>query len=133
LALVQIPARGLPTVPVANSDTAELAMKVAALGYPLSSALGANIKVTSGILSGINQKDGRKVFQVDAAINPGNSGGPLLNESGAVLGVNIAKLAGEAVSNVGFATPSNEVARILRGKGVAFSSGGNGKLDLQVA
>jgi S1-C subfamily serine protease len=130
LAIVRVPARGLPTVPLGNSDAAELGQEVRALGFPLSSVLGDNIKATRGTLSGINRKDGRKVFQIDASINPGNSGGPLVNESGAVIGVNSAKLAGVAVSNVGFATPSNEVARLLRGKGVAFATALPGaKLD----
>ena len=55
-------------------------MDVRALGFPLSSILGDNLKATRGTLSGINAKEGHKVFQIDANINPGNSGGPLVTE-----------------------------------------------------
>ncbi|MGL4551240.1 MAG: trypsin-like peptidase domain-containing protein, partial [Gemmataceae bacterium] len=122
LALVRIPANGLPTVPLGDSGAVELGAEVWAVGFPLSSVLGDNIKITKGTLSGINREAGHKVFQIDASINPGNSGGPLFTAAGGVLGVNRAKLAGEAVSNVGFATPSNEAARMLRDKGVAFAA-----------
>ena len=88
LALVRIQASGLATVPLADSEAAELGGEVWAVGYPLSSVLGDNIKTTRGTLSGINKKSGHKVFQVDAAINPGNSGGPLFTASGGVLGIN---------------------------------------------
>ena len=64
------------------------------------------------------------MFQVDAAVNPGNSGGPLVTETGMVLGVTQAKLAGGEISNVGFATPANEVKRLLNSKKVAFATGG---------
>jgi predicted Zn finger-like uncharacterized protein len=122
LALVQIPARGLPTLPIGNSDSAELGLEVRALGYPLSSILGDNLKATRGTLSGINKKNGRKVFQIDAAVNPGNSGGPVVTEMGDVIGVTSAKLSGDVVSNVGFATPSNEAKRMLTAKGVSFET-----------
>ncbi len=130
LALLKVPAQNLPTLPLADSDTAEVGLEVRAIGFPLSSLLGDNLKVTAGVLSGINTKDGRKLFQVDASINPGNSGGPLVTTSGAVLGVNTAKLAGAAISNVGFVTPCNEARQMLTANGVAFAQAGNGaKLD----
>jgi hypothetical protein len=127
---VQIDARNLLALPLANSDRIEVAQKVWALGFPLASLLGENLKATDGTVNGINQNEGRKQIQVNASINPGNSGGPLISETGAVLGVNSAKLTGEAITNVGFATPINEAKRLLTGKGIAFQSGeGAGKLE----
>jgi hypothetical protein len=130
LAVLQIIAQNLPTLTLANSDAAAVGQEVRALGFPLASVLGDNVKATRGTVAGINIKDGQKVFQVDASINPGNSGGPLVTEMGTVLGVNSAKLAGEAISNVGFAVPSAEASRLLTSKGVAYQTGGEtSKLD----
>jgi predicted Zn finger-like uncharacterized protein len=127
LALLQIEGRNLPVLPLADSDAAAVGQEVRALGYPLSSVLGDSLKATRGTVSGIDKT--KKTFHIDAAINPGNSGGPVLTEAGAVLGVNSAKLAGEAVSNVGFATPSSHVKKLLADKSVAFTKGGGAKLD----
>ena len=125
LALLKIAAQNLPTVPLADSETGQVGQEVRAVGFPMSTVLGENVKVTRGTISGINTKEGQKIFQVDAPINPGNSGGPLVTESGMVLGVTNAKLAGEAVSNVGFAVPSNEAGRLLTSKGVTYQTRGN--------
>jgi S1-C subfamily serine protease len=53
-------------------------------------------------------------IQTDAAINPGNSGGPLLDAQGNVMGVNTAITSNTGdFSGIGFAIPSNTVARIV--------------------
>ena len=131
LAIIRIDANGLPTLPLADSDKVQLGEEVRAIGFPFSSILGDNIKATRGTISGVNQDDDRKVFQVDAGINPGNSGGPLVNERGEVVGVNFAKLREEFATNVGFAVPVNDAINLLRSEGVAFANGdGKGpKLD----
>ena len=109
---MKIAAQNLPTLPLANSDAAEIGLEVRAFGYPLSDVLGESLKVTRGILSGVTEQEGRKAFQIDAPINPGNSGGPLLTETGEdPWRQQLAKLSGESVSNVGFSTPSNEIKR----------------------
>lgn len=130
LALIKVNADKLPVLPLGNSDTARLLQEVRALGFPLSDVLGKNIQAVTGTISGTPERNGRKQIQTSAPINPGNSGGPLVTESGEVIGVNASKLAGAAISNVGFATPSNEVKRLLQSKNVTFtSSAGGPKLD----
>jgi S1-C subfamily serine protease len=130
LAVVRVNAQDLPTLSFGDSDAAEVGQDVWALGYPLSDVLGNNLKATRGTLSGVNTRGGAKVLQIDASVNPGNSGGPMVGDTGLVLGVTKAKLAGEAISNVGFATPSNETKRWLTAQNVPFTTGGwTTKLD----
>ena len=77
--------------------------------------------MTSGIVSALGrllpQETGFSipdVIQTDAAINPGNSGGPLLNSRGEVIGINTAiQSATGEFTGVGFAVPSNTMARIV--------------------
>jgi putative serine protease PepD len=123
LAVVKVDRRGLPTVPLGDSAQVRVGDVAIAIGAPL----GLDGTVTAGIVSaldrpviaGDSQEDASYInaIQTDAAINPGNSGGPLLNSSGAVIGVNsaIATLAigGEAGSiGLGFSIPSNSAKRI---------------------
>lgn len=131
LAVIRIEATGLPTLNIADSERVQVGEEVRAIGFPFSSILGDNIKATRGTISGINQDEGRKVFQVDAGINPGNSGGPLVNERGEVIGVNFAKLKEEMATNVGFAVPSNDAMALLRNANVEFAtnSGREAKLE----
>jgi serine protease Do len=83
---------------------------VVALGSPA----GYRNSVSQGILSATNRTftvEGHNyvnLLQTDAAINPGNSGGPLVDINGGLVGINSAKLAGEAIENIGFAIP-NEI------------------------
>ena len=99
---------------------------VIAIGSPL----GLQGTVTSGIISAKNRPvttssdntAGESAFidalQTDAAINPGNSGGPLVDATGAVIGVNsaIASL-GNSISGqpgsigLGFAIPINQAKK----------------------
>ena len=93
-------------------------------------AIGSPFSLPETTTSGIVSQTGRSIkapndytipnaIQTDAAINPGNSGGPLLDASGHVLGLNDQietnnqTAGGEGSSSgVGFAIPSNTVARI---------------------
>jgi serine protease Do len=53
-------------------------------------------------------------IQTDAAINPGNSGGPLIDLSGAVIGINTAIFSKSGgYQGIGFAVPSNMASVIL--------------------
>lgn len=122
LAVIHVIASNLPTVPLANSDTVQLAEEVRAVGYPLSNLLGESVKITRGTIAGVVSTSGNKLFQVDGSINPGNSGGPLVNEMGQVVGVASAKLAREDVDGVGFAVPASDALALLRTKGISLSA-----------
>ena len=115
LAILDIEATDLPTVPLGNSSALQLGEQVVAIGYALG--LEGGPSVTTGVVSSLTRRivvsdencleceQGRRVYadviQTDAAINRGNSGGPLLNLAGEVVGINTAG-AGSA-ENVGFA------------------------------
>jgi len=111
LAILKVNVTGLYDLGFANSDKVKVGEKVVALGNPA----GLGFTVTEGIIS---QKDrniargGVGLLQVDVAINPGNSGGPVLNKQGDIVG--IARLKIEGLESLGFAIPSNFVAKMLK-------------------
>ena len=124
LAVVKVDKTGLTTVPLGSSADLSVGDSVIAVGSPL----GLTGTVTTGIVSALNRPvtaggDGETAFinaiQTDAAINPGNSGGPLLDGTGAVIGVNSAiatmgvDAGGQAGSiGLGFAIPIDTAKRI---------------------
>lgn len=115
VALIKIDAdKNLPTLPLGDSDTLEVAEWVIAIGNPF----GLSQTVTVGVVSakGRNQvglNDYENFIQTDAAINPGNSGGPLLNVHGEVVGINSALYSRTGgYMGIGFAIPINMVKTI---------------------
>ena len=118
LAVLEIDSRGeeLQAIELRDSDTIEAGDIVLAIGNPF----GLSQTVTSGIVSavarvavGVNESG--FFVQTDAAINPGNSGGALVGLDGKLIGINTAIYAarGGGSIGIGFATPSNIVARLL--------------------
>jgi len=123
LAVLKIDVSDAPALVLGNSDNVQVGDPVIAIGSPL----GLQGTVTSGIISAKNRPvttssdntAGESSFidalQTDAAINPGNSGGPLVDATGAVIGVNsaIASL-GSTIDGqpgsigLGFAIPINQ-------------------------
>jgi 2-alkenal reductase len=114
---VDLPADALTFLPLADSDAVLPGQEVIAIGNPF----GRQSSMTYGIVSavgrtilGLTPFSIPQAIQTDAAINPGNSGGPLLNLRGEVIGVNAQiESAVRANAGVGFAIPSNIVARVV--------------------
>lgn len=101
-------------------------LKVGELALAIGNPFGLEQTLTVGVVSALNRSirglDGYtipNVIQTDAAINPGNSGGPLLNDRGAVIGINTQILTGGSSSRgsvgIGFAVPIDTVKRGLTG------------------
>ena len=120
LALLKVDGSGFAVAPLGNSDKVELAETVRAFGYPLSTVLGTDLKVSTGSVSGISiaPKGGGRQIQTDAPINPGNSGGPLVNGAGQVIGIASSKLSTRLASSVGLAVPINELRTLLNAANV---------------
>ncbi len=91
--------------PLATRRGAEIDEAVFAVG----NALGEGVVIRDGLLTSMTpeQEDGRwNWLRFSAATSPGNSGGPLLDASGRVLGVVVAKSPGE---NLNYALPIERV------------------------
>ena len=120
IAVLKIDAKDLTAAEFGNSDDLKLGESVIAIGNPLGFELMDT--VTSGIVSGLNREitindKAMKLLQTDAPINSGNSGGPLINKYGQVIGINSSKMSASysetSIEGIGFAIPSNEVAKIV--------------------
>jgi serine protease Do len=115
LALLRVPARGRPHLPLSEQDDSMIGETVIAIGNPL----GLESTVTVGVLSArdrtVTSPSTHRVYtdflQTDASINPGNSGGGLVDLDGRLIGINTA-IVGEA-QGIGFAIPAKRVRRVV--------------------
>jgi S1-C subfamily serine protease len=73
-----------PVLQLGTAASVRIGEEVIAIGTPLGFLQNT---VSRGIVSGLRDVGGATLVQTDAAINPGNSGGPLLNRTGAVIGI----------------------------------------------
>ena len=134
IAVIRIPAAGLPALVLGDSDAARVGEWVLAVGNPgFEDASTLDFTVTSGIISAkgrplnilgaeLAEADPAAAayaiedfIQTDAVINPGNSGGPLVDLQGNVIGINTAIASTTGYSQgYGFAIPSNLAQRVMR-------------------
>ena len=104
LALLSVDCYNAPFIrPVTDNRHLGQGQKVYSIGNPM----GLRHTMTSGIISGYREHQGRKFIQTDAPINPGNSGGPLIDEQGGLIGINTMVL--RDAQGIGFAVPFQEV------------------------
>ncbi|MCI0654475.1 MAG: PDZ domain-containing protein, partial [Methylococcaceae bacterium] len=115
VAVIQIPAKNLTELPVADSSRLRVGDFVVAIGNPF----GLGQTVTSGIISALGRSglgiEGYEDFiQTDASINPGNSGGALVNLNGELIGINTAIIAPSGGNvGIGFAIPANMALQLM--------------------
>jgi serine protease Do len=121
IALVRIVAAGGPfkALQFAGNTPLTVGDSVFAIGHPL----GLKMSITSGVVSSVDvmlpvttMSWDTPFIQTDAAINPGNSGGPLVDQCGAVVGLNSMGMPG--AQSMGFAIPverlKNAVTELLK-------------------
>jgi S1-C subfamily serine protease len=120
LALIKVDGTSMTAAKIGDSAATQIGQTTLAIGSPLGTYTET---VTRGILSAIgrdvtvqDEQTGRpttlhNLLQTDAAINPGNSGGPLLDASGAVIGINTAVAGG--AQGLGFAIPIDDAAALI--------------------
>ena len=114
LALLRLQEKGLPALPLGNSDEVEQGQLVLAFGSPLGLDNSVSMGVVSAPARQLRPEDTMVYIQTDAPINPGNSGGPLLNTKGEVIGINTLILSqGGGNEGLGFAAPSNIVRNVI--------------------
>jgi S1-C subfamily serine protease len=114
---IDAPRERLVPLTLGRSDRLQVGQTVLALGNPF----GLDQSLTVGVVSALGRELRsparriiRDVIQTDAAINPGNSGGPLLDSSGALIGINTAIYSPSGASaGIGFAVPVDTVRRLV--------------------
>ena len=85
-----------------KTNTIDVGTDVFVLGYPLTTTMGNEVKLTTGIISSKTGFQGDvSLYQISAPIQPGNSGGPLFDGNGNLIGIVNAKHKG--TENVGYA------------------------------
>jgi len=104
LALLRIPAAGLPAARIADSTRLRVGELVLTLGHPWGQRNAASLGIVSHLASAQTRGPRRviPVIRTDARLAPGNSGGPLLNVAGEVVGINTMIVGGDQ----GVAIPS---------------------------
>ncbi|WP_082860463.1 trypsin-like peptidase domain-containing protein [Alloactinosynnema sp. L-07] len=123
LAVIKVDVNNPTVLQFGNSDELKVGDSVIAVGSPL----GLTDTVTEGIVSALHRPvvaggdNGQSpitydAIQTDASINQGNSGGPLVDSTGALVGINSAiRSSGQGNTGsvgLGFAIPSNDAKRI---------------------
>lgn len=95
--------RGFSGIPYSiSNEISEVGEEIFVLGYPLTSTMGEEIKLTTGVISSRTGFQGDVTnYQISAPIQPGNSGGPMFDDKGNLVGIVCAKYKG--AENVGYA------------------------------
>jgi len=107
-----------------------LGTAIYAVGYPLAADISVNAltsfskndtTVTAGSVSRLLTESGtgRRLIQTDVALGAGNSGGPMVDESGAVIGINTA--ASTVDQNIFYAVNISEIFPLLNRNNIPYT------------
>ncbi len=125
LALIEIDARNLPALPVAEA-LPQVGELVFAFGHPW----GQRGFVSSGIVSAVGtvqtrtQRGSLPVIRTDVPLAPGNSGGPLVNGAGEVVGVNAMIVGGDQSISIPASVAREFVRQVISGRSIPSEAEG---------
>lgn len=95
-----------------KTSVSEVGEDIFVLGYPLTSTMGDEIKLTTGVISSRTGFQGDvSLYQISAPIQPGNSGGPLFDGNGNIIGIVNAKHT--EAENVGYAIKTSYLNNLV--------------------
>lgn len=106
LAVLSLPDRHQGGLPLA-AENPGVGQTVWAFGAPL----GLEGTVSTGIISATRDQEGRRMLQMTAPISQGSSGGPVVDDTGAVVGISAALMT--MGQNLNFAVPVSELRTLL--------------------
>jgi S1-C subfamily serine protease len=107
LVVLRVEANGTKPVALGDSDQTRVGEQIVVVGNPE----GLEQTVSNGLVSGIREVGGRKLFQISAPISEGSSGSPVFNSRGDVIAVAVSSL--ESGQNLNFAIPINYAKPLL--------------------
>jgi len=123
LALLRVTGLVGPVAPIRRAGSVQLGEAAYVFGFPLSGLLSEGGNFTNGVVSGLRGlRESVHQIQISTPVQPGNSGGAVVDASGGVIGVVVAKLNAAAVSratgdipqNVNFAVSVQALTDFLR-------------------
>lgn len=104
-----------------KSTATDVGEGIFVLGYPLTEAMGEDIKLTDGLVSSKNGFKGDTAsYQISAPVQPGNSGAPLFDKNGNIVGIVNAKLSG--AENATYAIKVNFLQQAIGEAGITLSA-----------
>jgi S1-C subfamily serine protease len=107
---------------------ADVGEDVFVLGYPLTQALGNEIKLTNGIISSRTGYQGDVAcYQMSAPVQPGNSGGPMFDSKGNIIGIVVAGVPG--AENVGYAIKTSYLKILIESAGLNITFPSNNTIS----
>ena len=136
LAILQIDRKGLPSIPLGDSDATHVGESIWSVGYPavasssdeviggwLSRDSDLEATLNPGTITAIKRNVANTpVFQSNVAIYRGNSGGPAVNRQGEVIG--ISTWGHTNAEQIKFLVPVNVARQLLGQAKIAASTGG---------
>ena len=102
------PAETWLSLPGPGAHTARLGQRVHAAGYPYFGIASSALHLTGGNVSartGLN--DDARFFSFTAPVQPGNSGGPLVDATGALVGLVVSRLSERYIAEATGSLPQN--------------------------